>query len=75
MKILKKIAVILLVILAIPLIMALFVSNEANYEKSIIINAPIETVWKHIATFDAQSKWSPWNKYDTMMKQSVVGVD
>jgi hypothetical protein len=75
MKILKKTAVILLVILAIPLVMALFISNDASYEKSIIINAPVETVWKHIATFDAQSNWSPWSEYDATMNKSIEGVD
>jgi len=75
MKTLKKIAVILLVILAIPLVIAIFISKDANYEKSIIINAPVETVWKNIATFDAQGKWSPWNEYDPAMKKSMTGVD
>lgn len=75
MKILKKIAVILLVILLIPLVIAIFISKDANYEKSIIINAPVETVWKHISTFDAQGKWSPWNEYDPAMRKSITGVD
>lgn len=75
MKTLKKIAVVIFILFAIPLIAALFVSKEANYDKSISINAPIETVWSHVETFKAQGEWSPWDVYDPTMKKEVTGID
>jgi uncharacterized protein YndB with AHSA1/START domain len=75
MKTLKKIGLAIIVLIAIALIAALFISKDASYEKSISINAPIETVWNNVATFEAQNKWSPWDVYDPTMKKEVTGVD
>ena len=75
MKTLKKVGVVLLLIIAISLITALFISKEASYEKSITINASVEKVWKQVATFEAQGKWSPWGVYDPEMKKELTGID
>ncbi|WP_299523312.1 SRPBCC family protein [uncultured Lutibacter sp.] len=75
MKTLKKVGISLLGIIAIALITALFVSKDASYDKSIIINAPVEVVWQHVATFEAQGKWSPWSVYDPEIKQELIGID
>ena len=39
---------IMLALILIPLILALFISKDMNYEKSISINAPVKTVWKNV---------------------------
>ena len=75
MSILKKIGIALLFILAIPLIAALFISKDVNYEKSISINAPIEVVWENVNSLSAMDKWSPWNDYDPNMKKELTGID
>jgi len=75
MKTVKKVGIVLLGIIAIALISALFISKDASYEKSIIINAPVEDVWQHVATFEAQGKWSPWGVYDPEMKKELTGID
>ncbi len=75
MKLLKKLGLGVVMLIAIFLIVALFISKDASYEKSISINAPIETVWNNIATFEAQDKWSPWDVYDPTMKKELVGID
>lgn len=75
MNLLKKIGIGFLLIIAIPLIAALFISKEVNYEKSIIINAPVEVVWTNVNSLSAIDAWSPWNDYDPNMKKELTGVD
>lgn len=75
MKILKKIGIVVLIIIAIPLIIALFVSKEANYSKSIAINAPVHVVWENVNSLEDLDKWSPWNDKDPGMKKEWTGTD
>ncbi len=75
MKILKKIGISLLVIITFLLVVALFVSREFNYEKSITINKPIDQVWEHTNSLSEMDRWSPWNDYDPNMKKELSGVD
>lgn len=75
MKIFKYLGIGLLVLIGIPLIAALFISKDLNYEKSITINAPIDSVWLNISSLSAMDKWSPWNDHDPNMKKSITGTD
>ncbi|MDP4239579.1 MAG: SRPBCC family protein [Bacteroidota bacterium] len=75
MKALKYFASGLLVLIIIVLFVALFVPKEFDFEKSITINAPIDTVWEHVNSLSALDKWSPWNDYDPEMKKSLTGRD
>ena len=75
MKILKKIGIGLAAIIALLLIVALFVSNDFYYEKSITINAPIEKVWDHTNSLADLDSWSPWMEYDPNMKRELTGTD
>lgn len=75
MKILKRIGLGILAIIAILLIVALFVPNDFNYEKSITINKPIEQVWENTNSLTDLDKWSPWMEYDPNMKKELTGID
>lgn len=75
MKTLKIIGSILLVIIAITLIVALFVPKEFSYEKSIVIKAPIDSVWLRVNSLSALDKWSPWNDHEPDMKKEYFGMD
>lgn len=75
MKILKKVGIGLLILIAITLILALFVSKNIDYEKSISINAPIDIVWENVNSLSDLDKWSPWNDYDPNMKKEMAGMD
>ncbi|HHB52616.1 MAG TPA: polyketide cyclase, partial [Saprospiraceae bacterium] len=75
MKILKKIGLIILALIAIVLIAALFVSKELNYEKTITINKPIDYVWEYTNSLEDLDEWSPWMTYDPNMKKELTGVD
>jgi len=66
---------ILLTVILIPLILALFVSKDMNYEKSISINAPIKTVWENVNSLAAMDQWSPWNDKDPNMEKVRTWTD
>jgi hypothetical protein len=75
MKILKKIGIILITLTTIILIVAIFVSKEVIYEKSVSIDAPIEIVWENVNSLADLDKWSPWNDYDPNMIKEFTGTD
>jgi len=75
MKALKYIAIALGALVVLLLIVALFVPKDFNYEKSITINAPIDTVWVNVNSLSALDKWSPWNDHDPVMKKDMKGKD
>jgi len=75
MKALKYFAIGLGALVALLLVVALFVPKDFNYEKSITINAPIDTVWVNVNSLSALDKWSPWNDHDPVMKKELSGMD
>lgn len=75
MKILKKILLFVAALVALALIIAIFIDGNIKYEKSILINAPIEKVWANTNSLSAMNKWSPWIDKDTAMKQTMEGND
>jgi hypothetical protein len=75
MKLLKYLGLGLLALVLLVLVVALFVPKEFVYEKSIAINAPIDSVWINAGSLTAMDKWSPWNDHDPNMKKELTGVD
>ena len=75
MKALKYLAIGLGALVVFLLVIALFVPKTFRYEKSITINAPIDTVWVNVNSLSALDKWSPWNDHDPVMKKELKGED
>ena len=75
MKILKKVALILLIILAIPLVIALFVKNEYDVERAVTINKPKEEVFNYVKYLKNQDNYSKWVMIDPNMKKDFKGTD
>lgn len=75
MKILKRIGIVLLILIAIPLIVALFVKKDYAVEKEIVINRPNAEVFEYIKHIKNQNVYSVWNKKDPNMKQTYTGED
>ncbi len=71
----KTLLKIILILIAIPLIIAAFVGNDLVYEKTIHINAPIDSVWEHTNSLSDLDSWSPWNRKDPNMKKELSGID
>lgn len=75
MKVVKKIGLALGVIILVLFVLALFLPREFTYEKSIIIDAPVDEVWEYTSSLEGMDKWSPWNDYDPDMKKTLSGTD
>ncbi len=75
MKILKKILLALGILIAIPLIVALFMSRDYKAEREITINKPKQEVFDYVKYLKNQNNYSTWNMMDPKMKQSYRGTD
>jgi hypothetical protein len=50
-------------------------TTSYDVKQSITIKASVATVWKHIATFEQQSQWSPWIIMEPDTPTTLVGTD
>jgi len=75
MKIFKKIIIALVIIIAIPLIAALFINGEYAVVRETTINQPKEMVFEYVKYLKNQNNFSVWSQMDTTMKKGFVGTD
>lgn len=75
MSALKKILVVLSIMIAIPLIAALFVPKDYAIEREIVINRPKSVVFDYIRYLKNQDNFSVWNQKDSLMKKEYKGTD
>ena len=75
MKPLKRILIVILIIIAIPLIIALFVQKEYAVEREITINKPKNEVFNYVKHLKNQDNYSKWVRMDPNMKKDFKGTD
>jgi uncharacterized membrane protein len=75
MRIIKKILLFIVAIIALFLIVALFVSKDYKVEKSITINKPKTEIFNYIKSLKNQDNFSKWASLDPSMKKSSRGTD
>jgi polyketide cyclase/dehydrase/lipid transport protein len=75
MKILKRILIVIAIIIAIPLIVALFTRNDYAVERQVIINKPRQDVFNYIRLVRNQVNYSKWSKMDPAAKMDYKGID
>jgi len=75
MKIIKRILLVLVGIIAVLLIVALFVSNDLVIEKEITINKPKQEVFNYVKYLKNQDNFSFWAMQDPNMKKAYTGTD
>lgn len=75
MGILKKIVITLAILIAIPLIVALFVKKEYAVEREITINKPKQEVFDYVKLLKNQDHYSKWATMDPNMKKTYRGTD
>lgn len=75
MKTFKKILLVLAIIVAIPLIIALFVKKEYTIKREITINKPKQQVFDYIRHLKNQDNFSKWVMTDPNMKKEFRGTD
>jgi hypothetical protein len=75
MKNLKKIITGLVVIIAMPLLVALFVPNQYTVNVSIVVNQPKTKVFDYIKILENQKQYSEWLKADPNLNTTITGTD
>lgn len=75
MKILKRIGLLLLALIALVLITALFVKKEMHAEREVVINKPKEDVFNYVKYLKNQNDFSKWVSIDPAMKKDFHGTD
>lgn len=72
---LKKLFIALLVIVAIPLIAAIFVHKSYHVEREVVIDKPKDEIFNYVKYLKNQNKFSKWANIDPKMNSSFSGVD
>ncbi len=75
MKLIKKILIVLAIIIAIPLIMALFIKKDYAVEREVSINKSKQEVFEYIKMLKNQDYFSVWSMKDPNMKKTYTGTD
>lgn len=75
MKTLIRILIVVVVIIAIPLIMALFIKNEYNVVREVIINKPKQEVFNYVKHLKNQDNYNYWTMMDPNLKKDFRGTD
>lgn len=75
MKILKRILIAVVIIIAIPLITALFVKGDYAVERETSISKPKQMVFDYIKFIKNQNNYSVWNMKDPNSKMDYTGTD
>lgn len=75
MKILKRIIIIILILIAIPLVMAIFIKKDYSVEKQVTINRPEAQVFDYIKHLKNQNYYNAWCMADPNMKTEYKGTD
>jgi len=73
MKILKKIGLGLLALIVLLVIISFFLPSKTHLERSIVINAPADSIFAQVNTMQNWPNWSPWAKIDPAMKTTYFG--
>jgi hypothetical protein len=75
MTILTIILIVLAIIVAIPLIIALFVNKKYTIGKEVVIDRPNADVFDYIKQIKNQRNYSVWVMADPNLKQEFTGID
>jgi hypothetical protein len=75
MKIVRIILICLAIIIAIPLLIALFVHKEYAVEREVTINRPKQEVYDYVKYLRNQNNYSKWANMDPNMKKEFSGTD
>jgi len=75
MKKVKIIVIVLVVIIAIPLIAALFIDGKYAVEREVTIEKPTAMVFDYVKMLKNQDNFSVWAKMDPDMKKTFTGTD
>jgi effector-binding domain-containing protein len=73
MKILRRILLSILVLIAILIGIGFFLPRHVHVIRSLVIKAPSEFIYEQVNSFKNWKNWSPWHQLDTNMKMEYAG--
>lgn len=65
---------ILLAVVAVLLIAMFVIGKSYHFEKSIVINAPLEKVYANASSMKSFNQWNPWMNLDPNLKVTYTGT-
>lgn len=71
----KKIVLLIVILLAIPLLVALFIKQDYQVKAEVVINQPKLVVFDYIRFLTNQDNFSVWAAMDPNMQKSSQGID
>jgi hypothetical protein len=75
MKTVKRILLVIGILIAIPLVSALFMKSEYAVEREVVINKPLSNVFGYVKFLKNQDNYSKWAQMDPAMKKDFRGTD
>ncbi len=75
MKIIKRILIVIVAVIALLLVIALFIKKDYTVEKDVIINKSKAEVFDYIKYVKNQDNFSKWNQMDPNMDKTYTGTD
>jgi hypothetical protein len=75
MKIVKIILIVIGVLVAIPLLIAIFVKKEYSVAREVTINKPQQDVFNYIKFIKNQDNYNKWMMIDPNVRKQFSGVD
>ncbi len=64
----------LIAVAAVYIVLCFFGPKKFETSKSVVINADAPTVYSMVSDFNQWPQWSPWQKRDSLMKNTVTGA-
>ena len=74
MKILKKVLLVLVILIAVLAVIGWFMPSKIHIERSLTMKAPVESIFKQVNVVKNWEKWSPWRKMDPEMKVTYYDI-
>lgn len=75
MKIVKRVAIVLVILIAVLLVMALFIDGKYTVDQEVIINSPREQVFNYISHLKNHENYNKWSMMDPGAKMESKGQD
>ena len=74
MKIFRKLLTAIAAIIILLFVAGFILPKKIVTERSILIEAPVDSVFPQVSYFSNMSTWSPWNDYDPDMEITYKGI-
>lgn len=75
MKVFKSALIAVAILVAVPLLVALFVDQDYAVEREVVINKPKQEVFDYVKYLRNQDNYSTWATRDPNMKKTYTGTD